>query len=213
MAAPVRSLRPRFTWPVAGILGLSLALAACGSSSSKATTSPTTSSAPTTAAPASAPAAGAAASSSAASYTVSAASVPGLGSVLVNGNGRTLYLLTSEKGGKITCTTANGCAAYWPPVKLPAGVMAGVAGTGVQKSLLGTAKDTAGDTYVTYAGWPLYTFSGDSSSGMAHGQGVVSFGGTWWALSPAGMEVTTKVSSTAPSASSTTTGSGYSSGY
>ncbi len=28
----------------------------------------------------------------------------GLGSVLVNGNGRTLYILASEKGGKVTCT-------------------------------------------------------------------------------------------------------------
>ena len=36
--------------------------------------------------------------------TVKAAMVPGVGTVLVNGDGRTLYLLTSEKGGKLTCT-------------------------------------------------------------------------------------------------------------
>ncbi len=44
-----------------------------------------------------------------------------MGTVLVNGQGQTLYMLTSEKGGKITCTAANGCIQAWPETLLTSG--------------------------------------------------------------------------------------------
>jgi predicted lipoprotein with Yx(FWY)xxD motif len=173
--------------------GAALVLAACGSS--KSTTAPATTVAPA----ASATTAG----SGGAAVTISAASVPGVGTVLVNSAGHTLYLLTSEKGGKITCTAASGCSAYWPAVELPAGTTTTTAGGGVQASLLGTVKGTDGSEHVTYAGYPLYTFAGDSAAGADKGQGVQSFGGTWWAISPSGMAVTTTGSSpTTPTTSS-----------
>jgi predicted lipoprotein with Yx(FWY)xxD motif len=147
-----------------------------------------------------------------AAFTVSAASVGSAGTVLVNGDGRTLYLLSSEKGGKLTCTDANGCTKYWPPVELPSGVTKPDAGTGIQKSLLGTVRSSAGDLYVTYGGWPLYTFSGDTSGGTANGVGVTSFGGTWYAVStsggPAGGAASTTPASTTP-ATSGSGGGGY----
>jgi len=69
---------------------------------------------------------------------------------------------TSEKGGKITCTAANGCTQVWPETLLTSGTRATEAGPGVQSALLGTVKDAGGQLEVTYNHWPLYTFSGDS---------------------------------------------------
>ncbi len=113
----------------------------------------------------------------AAAYTISATNVPGVGTVLVNGEGRTLYLLTSEKGGKVTCTDASGCTKYWPDTELPAGVSKPIAGSGIQASMLGTTKDASGSLFVTYASYPLYEFAGDQGAGTAKGEGIKSFGG------------------------------------
>jgi predicted lipoprotein with Yx(FWY)xxD motif len=140
---------------------------------------------------------------------VSAKNVPGVGTVLVNGKGQTLYLLTSEKGGKITCTASNGCLQVWPETNLPSGATAAKAGPGVQSSLLGTVKDADGKAEVTYNGWPLYTFSGDSgAAGVAHGQGLTSFGGTWYVLNAAGNPVTGQAGSSPASSPTKSSGSG-----
>ena len=84
---------PLRSWLLMGTLALGTAatVAACSSSPSSTPAGSPASSAP-------------AGGSSAASTTISAKSVPGVGTVLVNGQGQTLYMLTSEKGGKITCT-------------------------------------------------------------------------------------------------------------
>ena len=178
---------PLRNWLLAGglALGTAATVAACGSSSSSTAAGSPGSSAP-------------AGASSAASATISAKSVPGVGTVLVNGQGQTLYMLTSEKGGKITCTQANGCIQAWPETLLTSGATA-AAGSGVQSSLLGTVKDASGNLEVTYNHWPLYTFSGDSGPGVAKGQGLTSFGGTWYVLSGSGNPVTSSPSRTASS--------------
>ena len=170
---------PLRSWLLAGglALGTAATVAACGSSSSSTAAGSPASSAPSGA-------------SSAASATLSATSVPGVGTVLVNGQGQTLYMLTSEKGGKITCTQANGCTQAWPETLLTSGVTTAKAGHGVQASLLGTVRDASGNLEVTYNHWPLYTFSGDSGPGAAKGQGLTSFGGTWYVLNGSGNPVT-----------------------
>ena len=162
------------------LLGAAITVAACGSSATTGSGS------------GSSPGAGSAASAGTSSSAVflSTKSVPGVGTVLVDGQGRTLYLLTSEKGGKVTCTPSNGCTKFWPEITLPTGTTAATAGTGVQSSLLGTVKDASGNLEVTYNGWPVYTFAGDSGPGAAHGQGQVSFGGTWYVLNASGDPVT-----------------------
>jgi predicted lipoprotein with Yx(FWY)xxD motif len=128
-----------------------------------------------------------------------------VGTVLVNGQGQTLYMLTSEKGGKITCTQANGCTQAWPETLVTNGATRARAGSGVQASLLGMVKDASGNLEVTYNHWPLYTFSGDSGSGVAKGQGLTSFGGTWYVLSGSGNPVT----SSQPGNASSGGGYGY----
>jgi predicted lipoprotein with Yx(FWY)xxD motif len=189
-------------------VGAAAVVAACSSSSSGSAAGSATSAAGSAASAATsaagsatgaaASAASAPASAAAAGVTISAKSVPGAGTVLVNGQGRTLYLLTSEQNGKITCTTANGCTQVWPEITVASGTTA-TAGSGVQSSLLGTVKDASGNLEVTYNHWPLYTFSGDAGPGVAHGQRLVSFGGTWYVLTAAGNPATTGQTGTSPS--------------
>ena len=175
-------------------LGAAVTVAACGSSSS-GTAAGSSSSAP-------------AGTSPAAAVTVSAKSVPGVGTVLVNAQGQTLYLLTSEKGGKVTCTASNGCTQAWPETTLARGMTAATAGSGVQSALLGTVTDAGGKLEVTYNHWPLYTFSGDSGPGVAKGQGLTSFGGTWYVLNTSGNPVTS-IRARPGSSSSAGGGNGY----
>jgi predicted lipoprotein with Yx(FWY)xxD motif len=203
MISAVRSARYRaFAGPIAAVAGAAILFAACGSSN-KTSAPPVTGAAVPAAA--GSPTSTGAPSTSNASVTVSAANVPGVGSVLVNGNGRTLYVLASEKGGKVTCTATGGCTSVWPPAELPSGMSQGIAGSGVQASLLGTAKAPDGSVRLTYGGWPLYTFTADTGSGTAKGQGVKDSFGLWWALSPSGTPVTT---SSAPSSPTTVPSSG-----
>jgi predicted lipoprotein with Yx(FWY)xxD motif len=121
-------------------------------------------------------------------------------------------MLTSEKGGTLTCTDDNGCTKVWPDTELPAGTTQPLAGSGIDATKLSTIKNAAGNLYITYGGWPLYTFSGDTGPGQAKGQGITSFGGTWWVLTTAGTPMTM---SAMPSGSSggTTTSSSGGSGY
>ena len=55
----------------------------------------------------------------AAPVQISTKKLPGLGTVLVNGTGRALYMFVPDKRSKVTCVRA--CAALWPPVKLAKG--------------------------------------------------------------------------------------------
>ena len=88
-------------------------------------------------------------------YEVKVASVGGLGPVLVDGQGITLYMYaTDHQGTPSRCYSI--CAVQWPPLILPTGVAAPVAGPGIEPGLLGTAPRTDGTTQITYNGWPLY---------------------------------------------------------
>ncbi|WP_241995503.1 hypothetical protein [Kribbella sp. VKM Ac-2568] len=107
-----------------------------------------------------------------------------LGSILVDGSGRTLYLFEKDKGSTSSCY--GTCATAWPPYTTTGSPQAG---GGVQGPLLGTTKRTDGTTEVTYHGHPLYYFAGDSKPGDTNGQKVNEFGAEWFVLSPAGTEV------------------------
>jgi predicted lipoprotein with Yx(FWY)xxD motif len=120
----------------------------------------------------------------------SAARVAGVGSVVVDGHGRTVYVLTSSSAGpkNLNCDLASGCTAFWPALPLPSGTAA-AAGPGVDQSKLSMVTLSDGESYPTYNGWLMYEFINDTAAGQAHGEGVMSFGGTWYALSPSGTPV------------------------
>jgi predicted lipoprotein with Yx(FWY)xxD motif len=120
---------------------------------------------------------------------ISTGKVPKLGTVLVNSAGRTLYMFVPDKRRKVTCVRA--CAVVWPPVKLASGARA-VAGGEAKSSLLASDRDPAGGRVVTYNGWPLYTYVGDTRRGQAKGQALNLNGGLWYVLAPSGRVIRTK---------------------
>jgi predicted lipoprotein with Yx(FWY)xxD motif len=158
-------------------VAVSALVAGCGGGSQK----PTTSSSP----------AGSSGSSSNPATMFSTASVSGLGTVVVDGKGMTVYILTSGGHTNVPCNDASGCTGLWPDLPLPKGVSAAKAGTGIKASLLGTKKLSDGETYPTYNGWLMYEYSGDSGPAQSKGQGIKSFGGTWYVLNASGNPVTT----------------------
>ena len=82
----------------------------------------------------------------------------------------------------------------------PSGGTSGAkAGNGIQASLLSTMKLSDGETYPTYNGYLMYEYSGDSGPAQGHGQGITSFGGTWYALSSAGTPIKAAPASTSGS--------------
>lgn len=165
-------LRRRGVLPAAGAVA-ALVLAACGGSASPTTT--TTTSTPQTSAP---------------STSFSTANVGGLGSVLVDASGRTVYELSSASVKNLPCTASTGCTSVWTPLPLPSGTSSATATGGAISSLLSTTSVGAA-TYPIYNGWVLYEFTGDSGSDQANGQGISSFGGTWHAVSASGTPVAT----------------------
>jgi predicted lipoprotein with Yx(FWY)xxD motif len=114
----------------------------------------------------------------------------GLGTILVDSQGRTLYLFKADRGTTSACSGA--CAAAWPPL-LSTGKP--TAASGANASLVGSAKRSDGTTQVTYAGHPLYRFTQDEKPGETNGEGLNAFGAAWFALSPAGSQVAKQSSS------------------
>lgn len=171
-------------------VGMVAVTSGCGSSSSSSTNSNPAAAAPTTSATSpqsSSP--GASSSAPAGAARISTGTVPGLGSVLVNAQGRTLYIFAPDKHSKVTCVSA--CAAVWPPALLASGQKPLAAGH-VKQSLLGSDPDPAGGRVITYAGWPLYTYVTDAAPGQAAGQALNLNGGLWYAISPTGRMITKK---------------------
>lgn len=110
---------------------------------------------------------------------VATAAVVGLGDVLTDQNGRTLYLFTNDEKNAGTSACEDDCAEQWPPLLVEGGVQL----DGVDDKLLGTAKRADGSTQVTVGGWPAYRYNQDKQPGDAKGHGV---GGVWFALGKAG---------------------------
>jgi predicted lipoprotein with Yx(FWY)xxD motif len=106
-----------------------------------------------------------------------------LGKVLVAANGMTLYLFIPDAQGDPTCTAA--CAGAWPPLTVADGAQVS-GGDGVDAALLATATNPEAGLHVTYNGWPLYYFSGDSAPGDTNGEGS---GGVWYVVDPTGNPV------------------------
>ncbi len=138
--------------------------------------------------------AGATASRTAKTVVVRTVTVAKFGKVLASG--KTLYVV---KPSSTACTAA--CLKVWPALVLPKGVTKATAGSGVNKSKLGTVTRAGGVRQVTYGGKPLYFFVGDTGAGQVHGD-VTDTWGTWTAVT------TTKAVSTSGASSTSSTAGG-----
>ena len=103
-------------------------------------------------------------------------SIPGVGAVLINGEGLTLYHLTTDTSTKTTCT--GSCANAGPPLLTTNGDAPNSSGV---RGQFGTLTRPNAGVQITFDGLPLYTYAGDSQPGQANGQGI---GGVWFAVSP-----------------------------
>jgi predicted lipoprotein with Yx(FWY)xxD motif len=102
------------------------------------------------------------------------------GKVLFAGNGRVVYLFTSDTPGTSNCSGA--CANAWPPF-IARGKL--VAGEGVNKKLLGRTTRSDGRQQVTYNGHPLYFYIHDPR-GQILCHNVFEFGGDWLVVRKSG---------------------------
>ncbi|HEX6450820.1 MAG TPA: hypothetical protein VF060_15330 [Trebonia sp.] len=143
--------------------------------------------------------------------TVSARAVTGVGTVLTDQSGKTLYTPQQEAGGAIKCT--GSCLSFWFPVTVGKGA-APHAPSNVTGTLGTIQRPDGGGSQLTYDGKPLYTFKLDSGPGQVHGNnfsdhfGSQSF--TWHAVTAGGGAATSGQPSSAPSYSYQ---SGNSGGY
>jgi predicted lipoprotein with Yx(FWY)xxD motif len=102
------------------------------------------------------------------------------GKVLFAGNGRVVYLFTSDTFGTSNCSGA--CANAWPPF-IARGKL--VAAEGVNKKLLGRTTRPDGRRQVTYNGHPLYFYVHDPK-GQILCHNVFEFGGDWLVVQKSG---------------------------
>jgi predicted lipoprotein with Yx(FWY)xxD motif len=112
------------------------------------------------------------------SVTLRTTTHPTLGTILVDGGGRTLYMYVLDMPGTSVCEAA--CAMAWPPLTTTGTPMAG---TGVNPALIGTITRTDGSRQVTYNDHPLYYYRNDQQPGQVSGQGVSN---VWYVLGPDG---------------------------
>jgi predicted lipoprotein with Yx(FWY)xxD motif len=103
---------------------------------------------------------------------------PDLGQILVDGEGRTLYLFKPDADGEPTCY--DDCAAAWPPLLAEGEI---TVGEGLDDSDFSTATRTDGGEQVKVGDWPLYYFANDAAPGDTNGQGLNE---VWYVVSPSG---------------------------
>ena len=97
----------------------------------------------------------------------------GLGSVLVDANGMTLYTFASDSANTSTCS--GGCLASWPAATVDADTAALVQSGGAGMAEVGVF-DRGDGMQLTWNGMPLYRFARDSAAGQTNGEGI---GGVW----------------------------------
>lgn len=106
------------------------------------------------------------------------------GPILVDEEGLPLYIFSSDtQNGDTSACADEACTTNWPPLTTEASA---TAGPGAIQSLLGTITREDGTTQVTYNGWPLYHYSGDTSPDTTNGQGAEP---GWTLVSSAGKPI------------------------
>ena len=106
------------------------------------------------------------------SYTIGVAYKPSIGIYLTNGTGFTLYFRTTDtpNSGVTTCNTST-CETNWPAFYASSLKLA----PGLSSADFGTITPYNSTKIVTYDGYALFYWIGDTSAGDTLGQGVGHF--------------------------------------
>jgi predicted lipoprotein with Yx(FWY)xxD motif len=98
-----------------------------------------------------------------------------LGEIIVDGNGKTLYVFTKDVNGQSQCTGA--CLIEWP-VYYASNLEPG---SGIDAADFGSITRSDGAMQSTYKGWPLYYYKGDNNPGQTTGEAL---GNVWFVAKP-----------------------------
>ncbi|WP_276366604.1 hypothetical protein [Chryseolinea sp. H1M3-3] len=98
-----------------------------------------------------------------------------LGDIIVDGNGKTLYVFTKDVNGQSKCT--DGCLTNWP-VYYATDLQPG---PGIDMKDFSTITRSDGAQQTTYKGWPLYYYTGDNAVGETNGEAVQNI---WFVAKP-----------------------------
>ena len=104
------------------------------------------------------------------------------GTYVVDGSGRSVYVLEGTRGGSGINRCSGPCLRVWPP--LAGGAAQGVA-TGLNPGLVQSVSGFGG-AQLAYGGWPIYYYQHDHVPSDTMGQGFRDQWGTWYLLSPSG---------------------------
>ena len=160
-------------------VALAILLAACGGGGSGSNNNSNGGAAQGANPPAQSPPNSSPAASGGGAVQIGTRSIPGVGTVLVNGSGLTLYHDPTDTSTQTTCT--GGCAAIWPPLLSKSG--SAPASPGVMGQF-GTFSRPDTGTQITFNGMPLYTYIGDTQPGQVNGQGIDGFSAVTSTSSP-----------------------------
>ncbi|MFL6752721.1 MAG: hypothetical protein ACJ8D5_04915 [Sphingomicrobium sp.] len=114
----------------------------------------------------------------AATGTLTTATKAPFGTYVVDGSGRSLYVLDGTRGGSGINACSGACLGVWPPLAAPP---TPIAGSGLSTAGVRTISGYTGPQ-MSYSGWPLYQYSRDAAPGDTTGQGVHDQWGTWYLL-------------------------------
>lgn len=115
---------------------------------------------------------------------LSVAKVKGVGRILVDGAGMTLYAYIPDRHSKSRCYRV--CEVQWPPLVVSPGEKLRF-GPGVKSRLVGTVRRRGGQLQLTYDHWPLYRYRLDSIPGEASGEEDDM--GLWQVVAPSGKTI------------------------
>jgi predicted lipoprotein with Yx(FWY)xxD motif len=105
----------------------------------------------------------------------------GLGTVLTDATGLTLYGLMDDTDGVPTCD--GDCAGTWPPLTVDGAELP----PGLDPNLFSVVERSDGTFQLKAGSWPLYRFAGDAAPGETNGQAI---DGVWFVAAPDGSLVT-----------------------
>ena len=149
----------------------------------------------TSSASAAAPSSSSSAASSSSEVETLKTSTVGGQTIVVDGDGKTVYFYTVDHAGETKSACTGGCATLWPAVtSASAPTLQGVTGK------IGSITTADGKQQVTVNGMPIYYYAKDTSPGQVNGQGVA---GVWYVLGADGSMIQAPINAGSPSMSGT----------
>ena len=122
--------------------------------------------------------------------TIGVAQKKPFGDYLVDGEGKSLYMLEADTqgtgGSEAKSTCFDDCVKEWPVLTAKGDPQAG---DKVDASKLSTIERKDGKTQVAYNGWPLYYYHDDEKRGDTTGQDKHDKWGGWYLLNPSGKQI------------------------